>query len=183
MGSLLPFLRGACVALCSLLCACGAQSKEIYVIARLDMPPSALLLFEHFATRDVDRTSNWRFMIRNDGAFFNARNQQLFVTQASQRGSDDPSLFFNTPFPERPQRVFRAEQLAELQGALTQVESASLQGEYPSNKKSSNPSAERWTFAFSSGTRSVVVEDSQAPAELVNFRKTIDRLVAAAPRE
>jgi hypothetical protein len=162
--------------------ACKAHTEETIVLARLEIPPSAYILFEHMATADVDRTSNWRFVIRKDGGFYNARNVQLFVTDAAARASDEPALFFNTPFPDAPQRILSEAQRAELDAAVDAARITSLKARYESSKASSNPSVERWTFVLGAEPKTVVVEDSAAPSSLKDLRKTIDRLVAAAAR-
>lgn len=162
--------------------ACRAHTEEQMTLSRLEIPSATLVLYEYMLVRNPDRSANWRFRIGTDRGFYNARNRQLFVTDPEARKSEDPAKWFDTPFPEEPQRRFTEEQYATLKHALESAQPDHLEDWYTSKGKHSNPSVERWTFVLDEARTTVVVEDGAAPQALADLRETIDRLVAAAPR-
>jgi hypothetical protein len=154
------------------------------IFAKIDIPSQTLLLYENMVVNDLDRSENWRFLFRQDGCFFNARNTQLWVTDTSLLDSDDPALYWNTPFSSTPSRCLTQEQQAELLEAIRKTNFASLAKYYSASpdQQRSHPFVERWTVVQDSGAFTVVVENSAAPPPLVRLRTTIDKLVANAPR-
>jgi hypothetical protein len=155
------------------------------VLPRLDIPDRALLLYENIGLKDPDRTGNWRFVVRDDGCFFNARNTKLWLSQPEEFASDDPKLFWNTAFPDTPSRCLTPPQRAELDEAIREADLASLAKRSTTRLegRKSSPSLERWTLARQGrAVHTVVVEAGDVPAPLSRLRATIDRLVAAAPR-
>jgi len=152
-------------------------------LARLEIPDGALLLYEQMAIRDPDRSGNWRFLVRADGGFYHARNTRLWVTDPALLASDDPTLFWNTPFPATPARALSPQQRDELERAIRTADFPALARRSPFTPRGrvSDPSVERWSAILNGETHSVVVESGAAPPELVTLRATVDALVAAAP--
>jgi hypothetical protein len=152
------------------------------ILAKLQIPEKALLLYENMVANS-DRTGNWRFLFRKDGCFFNARNTQLWVTDPDALSSDDPKLYWNTPFPNTPNRCLTDSQKAELADAIRKSDFASLAKHSPflQNQRVSDSSIERWTLVEDSGNYTVVVEKGVAPPQLVQLRAKIDQLIANAP--
>jgi hypothetical protein len=157
---------------------------EKYVLPELNLPENAWVLYEFITVNDPDRTGNWRFLFRQNGCFFNARNTQLWIEDAAQLSNDAPSLYWNKPFPETPDRCLTESQQTKLAEARGKAKISSLGDFYkaPPDQKTSHPSVERWTIVQNGKTRTIVVEDGFAPPELVQLRQKIDRLVAEAPR-
>lgn len=153
------------------------------VLARLEVPDGVLLLYENMAIKDPDRTGNWRLLFRQDGGVFAARNTQLWITDSAQFKSDDPTLFWNTPFSNTPDRRLTEPQQAELLEAIRRADFASDRY-YSSSpgQQGSSPSVERWTVRQGNELRTAIVESGAAPPPLVVLRRTIDRLVANAPK-
>lgn len=150
------------------------------VLARLDVPAQTLLLFEQMVAKDPDRTGNWRYLLREDGCFFSVNNDRLIV---ADQQSDDPSLFWSSPFSTQPDRCLTAEQLAELSRAITAVSFAQLDDYYasPAFSRTSSPTVTRWTTVKDGVAYTVVVELDAGPPELADLDATVSRLVAAAP--
>ncbi|WP_446375172.1 hypothetical protein [Coleofasciculus sp. E2-BRE-01] len=167
--------------------ACGiAQEVSMTkpVLPKLEIPENTRLLYENIAINDPDRTGNWRFLFRQNGCFFNARNTQLWIEDSAQLSSDDPDLHWNKPFPDTPNRCLTESQQAELTEAIRQVDFPSMAKYYPTppDHQVSHPAAERWTVVQNGKSQTVVVENGFAPPELVQLRQKIDQLVANAPR-
>lgn len=154
------------------------------ILAKVEIPNQALLLFESMSIRDPDRTGNWRFYFRQDGCFFNARNTQLFITEISQFQRDDPSLFWNKPFADTPDRCLNDQQRNELLETIRNANFKSLNAYYQSSgNKQSSSSVERWTVVIDKEIKTVVAEKGSVPKQLVELREMIDRLVAQATRQ
>ena len=155
-----------------------------YVLPKLEIPEGALLLYEYMVMKDPDRTGNWRTYIDAEGCFYSARNSQLWLTEPAQFESDAPELTWNTPFSSTPDRCLTEVQVAELMDKIRSVAFPDLKPIYTSVAFpfTSSPSVERWTLIREDGTISVVVEQGATPLRLTDFRATIDRLIAAAPR-
>lgn len=186
---LFAMLRAACLLLAGLsLAACISATGETMpnkpVLARLEIPDQTLLLYENMSLNTPDRTGNWRFMFRQDGCFFNARNTQLWLTGEADFQSDDPALFWNTPFSTTPDRCLTEAQQAELKDTIRQINFFSLDSYYPSDslEEVSSHVVERWTVVQNGKTHTVVVEEEAAPPQLIELRAVIDQLVANAPR-
>lgn len=108
------------------------------VLPTPDLPDDALVLFEHIII-DSERSDNWRFYVRDDGAFFNARNEELWVAR-EDGSSDDPALFWNTPFAAEPTRQLTASQFDEFLQALETADIGALRSYYPdTNFESTTP--------------------------------------------
>ena len=154
------------------------------VLARLEIPEHTLLLYEYMVLNDPDRTGNWRFMFNQEGCFFNARNRQLWLTDKTEFESNDPALFWNTPFPAAPDRCLTETQQVELVDTIRQIDFFSLDSYYPSDslEDESPPSVERWSVVHGDERHTVVVESGAVSPQLVELRTMIDQLVANAPR-
>jgi hypothetical protein len=134
------------------------------MLPRLELPAGARLLYEEVVLGDPDRTGNWRFYVREDGCFFSARNSRLWVTGADDFGSDDPALFWNSPFPGKPDRCLTASQVGELEAAIRAADIAALSGRYrlAGDGIERSGSAERWTVVDGGKPSTVVVEPGAA---------------------
>ncbi|HEY9619366.1 MAG TPA: hypothetical protein V6C78_03310 [Crinalium sp.] len=162
---------------------CGMQQRVIMTtpnLARLEIPDNTLLLYEHMAVNDSDRTGNWRFRFDNSGCFFHTRNTQLWVTD-STLPSDAPELHWNTSFPDTPNRCLNDSQYSELIDAIHNANFASLNSYYSTSEQWSHSSVERWTVVDNGMTHTVSVENRSAPRQLVQLRQTIDQLIAGTP--
>jgi len=157
---------------------------KLPIVAKLQIPDNALLLYENMATDNTDRTGNWRFFFHNDGCFFHARNTRLWVTDPALLSSDDPALYWNTPFPDTPSRCLTDSQQAELIDAIRKANLATLMKKSPflQNQRVSDGSVERWTLVDNNQVYTVIVEKGAAPRELVELRTVIDRIITNAPR-
>lgn len=167
--------------------ACGVTQEVSVtksVLPKLEIPENTRLLYENIAINDPERTGNWRFLFRQNGCFFNARNRQLWIEDSAQLSSDDPDLHWNKPFPDTPDRCLTESQQAELTEAIRRVDFPSLAKYYPTppDHQVSHSSAERWTVVQNGQSQTVVVENGFAPPEIVRLRQKIDQLVANAPR-
>jgi hypothetical protein len=145
-----------------------------------DLPTDGLLLYEEMAVDDPDRSGNWRFLIRSDGGFFNARNDQLFVPDDALT-RPDPELFWNVPFPTEPQRRLDDDALRSLEDAIREADFPRL-SERGGGSAERLVIADRWTARVEGTPHSVVVTNRRVPRELQRLRETIDGLVAAASR-
>ncbi len=147
------------------------------------LPDDALLLFEHIII-DSERGDNWRFYVRDDGAFFNARNSELRVAREDWQ-SDDPALFWNTPFAAEPTRRLTAAQFAEFLQAVEAANIGALRAYYPDAafEVSTPPWIERWTFVLDGAPISILIECHATPAQLTELHQTLGRLLAEAPIE
>jgi hypothetical protein len=154
------------------------------ILAKLQIPENTLLLYENMTIANSDRTGNWRFLFRNDGCFFNARNTQLWVTDPKALSSDDPKFYWNTAFPSTPNRCLTDSQKTELADAIRKSDFASLAKHSPflGNQRVSDSSIERWTLVEDSRNYTVLVEKGFAPPQLVQMRAKIDQLIANATR-
>lgn len=154
------------------------------VLARLAIPDQTLLLYENMGIYDPDRTGNWRFLFRQNGCFFNAHNDQLWLTEEEQFESDEPALFWDTPFSDTPDRCLTETQQVELLDTIREVGFFSLDSYYSSASLDdiSSPSVERWTIVQGDEVHTVVVEEEATPPQLVELRAVIDQLVANAPQ-
>jgi hypothetical protein len=166
----------------------GMNTKPVImtepVLAKLQIPEKTLLLYENMAIANSDRTGNWRFLFRNDGCFFNARNTQLWITDPEALSSNDPKFYWNTAFPNTPNRCLTDSQKTELADAIRKSDFASLAKHSPflGNQRVSDSSIERWTLVEDSGNYTVLVEKGFAPPQLVQMRAKIDQLIANATR-
>ncbi len=155
------------------------------ILPKLEIPPHTLLLYENVAVNDPDRSGNWRFLFREDGCFFNARNTELQVIDPNLLNDENPALHWNTPFPSTPDRCLTKPQQAEFTEALRQANFASLAKYYspPVSQHVSHSSVERWTMLNNNTNYTVIVENKAAPPQLVQLRATIDQLVVKAPQQ
>ncbi|HEY4348001.1 MAG TPA: hypothetical protein VGM80_10465 [Gaiellaceae bacterium] len=138
----------------------------------VELPNGALVLFEHMAVDDLDRSGNWRFYVSGDGGFYQARNERLFVEQ-SDLGRTDPSLFWNVALPDAPQRQFDEKAMESLRETVEGIDFEKL-----GNGADRAVQVERWTSAGGSSPGSAVVVNGKNPRELAELRRTIDGLVA-----
>ena len=165
--------------------ACGPTQKgpmTMPTLPKLELPDKTLLLYEQITVNNPDRTENWRFFLRKDGCFFNARNTQLWVTDSVLLSNDNPKLFWNKPFSATPDRCLTESQQAELVDAIHKANFSSLDKYYTTPSRVSDPSVVRWTVVEESGTYTVVVESGATPQQLVQLRSAIDKLIANAPQ-
>ncbi len=158
------------------------QMREL-VLPAPNLPDDALVLYEHIVI-DSERSDNWRFYVRDDGAFFNARNSELWVAQEDW-SSDDPALFWNTPFVAEPTRRLTAAQFSEFSQALEAANVGALRAYYPdANFESTTPPwIERWTFVLDGEVVTILIECQAAPAQLTDLHQTLTRLLAKVPIE
>jgi zinc and cadmium transporter len=153
------------------------------LLPNLETPSQTWIMYENLTINDTDRTGNWRFVIKDDGCFYHARNTQFFVN-ADEGHTSDPAFHWNTQFPEKPVRCFTEEQFNQLKTAVENLHLDELDTFYPaeSAQQSSHPIAERWTVITAGEAQTIVVEDGAVPTPLVELRQRIDELVAQAPR-
>lgn len=152
-------------------------------LPELTMPSDALVLYEHMIV-DRDRSDNWRFYFRDDGAFFNARNGELRVTKA-QITVNDANLFWNTPFAEAPTRQLGAELTSKLLQVIDEAKIESLKSYYPDSRfeTTSPPWIDRWTFVKGDKVYTIVIECHATPPELAQLNKTIGQLLSEASKQ
>jgi len=153
-------------------------------LPKLELPANTWILYENVAIDAPDRTGNWRFLIRDDGYFFHARNTQYWLEDLTLINSADPDLHWNTAFGDNPNRCLNDSQLNDLRDALDKAQVSKLEPYYaPSpDEQESHPSAERWTITHDELTHTIVVERGAVPKALVTLRQKIDELIADAPR-
>jgi hypothetical protein len=142
-----------------LTAACAAAS-EVPMLPRLEVPDGAVLLYEQVAPQDMDRSADWRFYLRSDGCWFQARNQALVLSEAADLGKDDPALFWNVPFGDQPQACLSKEELDQVLRAVDGAGFQDLDPYYPlpSGVRVSHPAVARWTVRDGSDVQTVVVE-------------------------
>jgi hypothetical protein len=138
----------------------------------VELPDGAVLLFEHMAVDDPDRTGNWRFYISRGGGFYQARNEQLFVDQ-EDLGRPDPHLYWNVEFPPEPQRRFDDDAMRSVEAAIATVDFGSGNTASPERVIQ----AERWTADSAGSLGSSVAVNGSVPPELDRLRRLIDDLV------
>ena len=138
-----------------------------------ELPDRALLLYEQTAEDEHERDGNSRFYVRDDGAFFHARNRE----------GGDPARTWDDPFPDAPVRRLDAAAVAELRAALAPFPRlAEHYARPPAAPAPSHPVTERWTAVVDGRPRTVVVEEDAVPPPLAELRAVLDRLVAASAR-
>ena len=102
------------------------EDDDELVLPKLEVPDNTLLLYENIAVNNTDRTGNFRFVFLDDGTYYNARNTQLWITDTDKLSSDQPDLFWNKPFPDKPDRQLTDEQLQDLKDAIDKADFSSL---------------------------------------------------------
>ena len=156
------------------------QMRDL-VLPAPDLPDDVVVLYEHIVI-DSERSDNWRFYVRDDGAFFNARNEELWVAREDWP-SDDPALFWNTPFAAEPTRRLTAAQFSEFLQALETADVAALRTYYPDAnfESTTSPWVERWTFVLDGEVVTILIECEATPAQLADLHQTLTRLLVEAP--
>jgi hypothetical protein len=159
------------------------QTMETPVLARLEVPANAILLYEEMVIGDQDRTGNWRFYIDTTGCVFNVHNQPLFIEEADQQ-SDDPALFWNAPFPATPARCLNDAQLATLRQLLDEPGIAALEEYYRDEAfaRTSSPVIERWVMTTNNQQKVVAIELRKRPEAIARLWEGVNTLIAAAPQ-
>ena len=139
-----------------------------------ELPAGAVLLFEHMAVDDQDRSGNRRFYLDAGGGFFEAHNTQLHVDEL-QLASANPRFHWNVDLPSEPLRRFDEEAMERLRQAIASVDFDEVdwpgEGELVAE-------AERWTAPSEAGPLTVVVINGRAPAPLDDLRALIESLCA-----
>ncbi len=158
----------------------GAGMREL-PLPQADLPTDALVLYEHIVI-DSDRSGNWRFYFRSDGAFFNARNDELWVARENAQ-SDDPVFFWNTPFSQQPTRQLTAGQVAQLVRAIDEAAVEKLEPYYADAgfETTTPPWIERWTFVRDGKVYTIVSECLATPTPLAQLHETLKQLLQDAP--
>jgi hypothetical protein len=164
-------------------CNSGQEATmDQLVLPKLEVPDNALLLYENIAVNNPDRTGNFRFVFLDDGTYYNARNTQLWVTDTDKLSSDQPDLFWNKPFPGKPDRQLTDDQLQELKDAIDKADFSSLKKEYlPEDPGEINDAVvERWTVVEKGSKHTVVAAQGITPAKLDRLHKTLGEIVSKA---
>ena len=99
--------------------------------------------------------------------------------------NDDPELFWNTSFSDRPDRCLTQEQQTTLITAIKAARFDQLEAYYatPKDEEISHQSVERWTINEDDNLQTVTVANGFAPLQLTQLRLKIDELITHAPRQ
>ncbi len=144
------------------------------------LPVNMLILYEKIII-DRDRSGNWRFYFGKDGAFFNARNKQLWVAPEHLQ-LDTLNLFWNIPFAEEPTQQLSAIQVTQLYQAIDRAAIKKLKPYYVDSdfERTLPPWIERWTFVKEAKIYTITIECQATPFQLVQLKKELEQLLVAA---
>ena len=143
--------------------ACAsAAPPDAPVLPRLEMPESAVLMFESTPPADPDRSAGWRFYLDRDGCYFVARNEVGLFVDGVRLGDDDPDLFWNTSFPPEPLACLDPQAMTRIQARIDRLRTVGLPAVSGPDVVASDAETARWTFLDVSGPRSVQVVDPNA---------------------
>jgi hypothetical protein len=132
------------------------------------IPDGTWLMFEEFAPGS-ERSANWRWYLREDGAWFQASNAELMA-------NDDEH--WNRPFPDEPLRRFDGTWMARIRAAAATAGLERL-AERPAPDDGTAAVLQRWTVVQDSEALVATVARGMRPPGLDELAAVIDEAVAA----
>jgi hypothetical protein len=139
-------------------------------LPRLELPPDALLLFEH-VPEGPDRSGAFRFAVCADGRFLHANNRPLHVDPV-QLDDDDPALFWSSDLATVTQ--FPPDAIASIREALRAFASSPPAPQRSRPGKVSEPTSERLTAVVGGVVTSAVVPGGARPPALSQVLERVE---------
>lgn len=139
-------------------------------LPRLELPPDALLLFEH-VPEGPDRSGAFRFAVCADGRFLHANNRPIHVSP-ERLGDDDPALFWSSDL-EAVTR-FDPDAMASIREALFAFGSNPPAPQRPRPGNVSEPTFERVTTVLNGVVTTSVVPSGARPPALTQLLERIE---------
>ncbi len=140
-------------------------------LPRLELPPDALLLFEH-VPEGPDRSGAFRFAVCEDGRFLHANNGPLHV-DPERLDDDDPALFWSSEL--EPVTRFDDAAMASIRDALRAFGSRQPASRRAPPGKVSEPTFERFTSVLGGVASSTVAPSGARPPALTQVLERIER--------
>lgn len=143
------------------------------VLPAPEPPAGVLLLYEHAAVDPSEWLGNYRFAVREDGAFLHQHN-----TRSEGSGTWDAVL------PDEPVARIDAAGMARLRDALAAAD-IPREAAQPRDlaTEESNPILQRFTIAGSDRRLVSATFGRALPAPVAALRETVDDVLSAALRE
>jgi hypothetical protein len=139
-------------------------------LPRLELPPDALLLFEHVPV-GPDRSGAFRFAVCADGRFLHANNRPLHV-DPERLDDDDPALFWSSDLS--PVTHFPPDAMASIREALRAFASSPPASQRSRPGHVSEPTVERLTVVVGGVVTSAVAPSGARPPALSQVLERVE---------